>query len=73
MTYAILNIGATQTTIYHDLRAGTVYVSSDEGKSWNKADGVPEGQAAMVVEHPFDKTMVRVLALSINQLLIRPL
>lgn len=39
--------------------AGTVYVSQDEGKSWNKAEGIPSGKASMVIEHPFDNRFVR--------------
>ncbi|KIK54103.1 hypothetical protein GYMLUDRAFT_232409 [Collybiopsis luxurians FD-317 M1] len=47
--------------IYHDVIEGIVYVSQDEGKSWNVADRIPKGEAAMVIEHPFDKNYVFVL------------
>lgn len=33
---------------------GKVYVSSDEGKSWNVASDLPAGKIMMVIEHPFD-------------------
>lgn len=39
---------------------GVVYVSPDEGKSWKPADGVPEGKAAMVIEHPYNNRVVSV-------------
>ena len=45
---------------------GVVYVSSNEGKSWNKADDIPKGQAMMVIPHPFDN---RYVSLSIQQML----
>jgi hypothetical protein len=37
---------------------GSVYVSSDEGKSWKIASDIPKGQAMMVIEHPFDNRYV---------------
>jgi hypothetical protein len=37
---------------------GDVFVSQDEGKSWSKADGIPSGKAAMVIEHPFNNRVV---------------
>lgn len=36
---------------------GNVYVSNDEGLKWERAD-IPEGQANMVIEHPFDSKYV---------------
>lgn len=38
--------------------AGDVYVSQDEGKSWALAEDIPSGDAAMVIEHPFDNQYV---------------
>jgi len=35
-----------------------VYVSLDEGKSWNRANGIPEGEIGMVIEHPIDNRYV---------------
>jgi photosystem II stability/assembly factor-like uncharacterized protein len=35
-----------------------VYVSSNEGKSWNRAEDIPKGNALMVIEHPFDNRYV---------------
>ncbi|OBZ73619.1 Vacuolar protein sorting/targeting protein 10 [Grifola frondosa] len=52
----------TTYAIYHDVVEGNVYVSPDEGKTWNRADGVPEGQAAMVIEHPFDNRFAFILS-----------
>ncbi|KAH9832479.1 Oligoxyloglucan reducing end-specific cellobiohydrolase [Rhodofomes roseus] len=51
----------TTTAVYHDLIDGNVYVSQDEGKSWSRADGIPEGDASMVIEHPFDNSYAFVL------------
>ncbi|KZT00997.1 Oligoxyloglucan reducing end-specific cellobiohydrolase [Laetiporus sulphureus 93-53] len=51
----------TTTAIYHDAVNGDVFVSPDEGKTWNKANGIPEGQASMVIEHPFDNSYAFVL------------
>ncbi|PFH50972.1 hypothetical protein AMATHDRAFT_60180 [Amanita thiersii Skay4041] len=52
----------TQSVLYHDSFAGDVYVSLDEGKTWKKADGIPEGKAAMVIDHPFDSQYAFVLS-----------
>lgn len=35
-----------------------MYVSLDEGKSWNRANGIPEGETSMVIEHPIDNRYV---------------
>ncbi|KAF7289529.1 Sortilin [Mycena chlorophos] len=51
----------TTSAIYHDSLEGDVYVSDDEGKSWKRADDIPKGEAAMVIEHPFDNTYAFVL------------
>ncbi|GJE98598.1 vacuolar protein sorting/targeting protein [Phanerochaete sordida] len=48
-------------SIYHSLTDGIVWVSQDEGKTWGKAAGVPEGDAAMVIEHPFDNSIAFIL------------
>jgi hypothetical protein len=37
---------------------GNVYVSSNEGKSWNRAEDIPKGDSMIVVEHPFDNRYV---------------
>ncbi|EPS94899.1 hypothetical protein FOMPIDRAFT_101305 [Fomitopsis schrenkii] len=49
------------TTIYHDLIDGNVYESQDEGATWTRADTIPEGEASMVIEHPFDNKYAFVL------------
>ncbi|KAJ7695034.1 vacuolar protein sorting/targeting protein 10 [Mycena rosella] len=51
----------TTFAIYHDSIKGNIYVSPDEGKTWNRAEGIPEGDAAMVIEHPFDNSYAFVL------------
>lgn len=35
-----------------------MYVSLDEGKSWSRANGIPEGETSMVFEHPIDNRYV---------------
>ncbi|TCD61550.1 vacuolar protein sorting/targeting protein PEP1 [Steccherinum ochraceum] len=47
--------------IYHDAIEGNIYVSQDEGKSWNRASDIPQGAALMVFEHPFDNNYAFVL------------
>ncbi|KAJ7113669.1 vacuolar protein sorting/targeting protein 10 [Mycena crocata] len=54
----------TTSAIYHDSIEGNIYVSSDEGKSWKRAEDIPSGQAAMVIEHPFDSSYAFVLTRS---------
>ncbi|KZT68685.1 Oligoxyloglucan reducing end-specific cellobiohydrolase [Daedalea quercina L-15889] len=51
----------TTTAIYHDLIDGNVYVSPDEGATWSRVDSIPEGDASMVIEHPFDNSYAFVL------------
>ncbi|EPQ56214.1 Oligoxyloglucan reducing end-specific cellobiohydrolase [Gloeophyllum trabeum ATCC 11539] len=51
----------TTTVIYHDVVEGNVYVSQDEGKTWNRAADIPAGDASMVIEHPFDNRYAFVL------------
>ncbi|KAF8196799.1 Oligoxyloglucan reducing end-specific cellobiohydrolase [Mycena galopus ATCC 62051] len=51
----------TTTAIYHDSIEGNIYVSSDEGKTWNLPEEIPRGAAAMVLEHPFDRAYAFVL------------
>ena len=46
--------------MYHDIIEGNVYVSQDEGKSWERAEGIQEGKALMFFEHPFDNKIVRI-------------
>ncbi|KAH8091728.1 Oligoxyloglucan reducing end-specific cellobiohydrolase [Cristinia sonorae] len=49
------------TAVYHDLQEQNLYVSQNEGKSWDRASDIPEGAAAMVFEHPFDNKYAFVL------------
>lgn len=52
-----------QSLIYHDVVEQNIYVSNDEGRSWTRADDIPEHKAAMVIEHPFDNNYVCCLTL----------
>ncbi|KAI0685232.1 Oligoxyloglucan reducing end-specific cellobiohydrolase [Cytidiella melzeri] len=54
----------TTSIIYHDAMKGNVWVSDDEGRGWNQASGIPDGKAAMVIEHPFDNKYAFVLTKS---------
>ncbi len=49
----------SETAVYLDSVEGILYVTQDEGKSWNAAPDIPKGDAAMVIEHPFDNRYVR--------------
>ncbi|CAO1617832.1 unnamed protein product [Sympodiomycopsis kandeliae] len=50
--------------LYHDSIRGNVYRSQDEGKSWAQVSGPPDGNAYMLVEHPYDKRMAFILSSS---------
>ncbi|PCH36493.1 Oligoxyloglucan reducing end-specific cellobiohydrolase [Wolfiporia cocos MD-104 SS10] len=54
----------TTTVIHHDAIEGNVHVSHDEGKTWTRAEGIPEGEASMVIEHPFNNRYAFVLTSS---------
>lgn len=51
----------TSTILMFDPYASNVHVSPDEGKSWSLAEGIPEGEAVRLVEHPFNNEMAFVL------------
>ncbi|KZV85936.1 Oligoxyloglucan reducing end-specific cellobiohydrolase [Exidia glandulosa HHB12029] len=51
----------TSTVFYHDMTAGNVYVSDDEGKKWELAKGIPPGDALLAIEHPFDNRVAFIL------------
>ena|ERR1700730_18465045 len=53
LTYFILKVG-----IYHDARAGEIFISHDEGFSWSRVADIPSGTARMVIEHPFHNRYV---------------
>jgi hypothetical protein len=36
-------------------------MSNDEGKSWQRSEDIPQGQAAMFIDHPFDNRMVSLI------------
>ena len=44
--------------LYHDAVAGNVYISENEGKSWDVVKDVPKASAEQLVEHPFDNRYV---------------
>jgi hypothetical protein len=50
-----------QNVAYHDIVRGDLYMSSDEGNFWQRATDIPQGEAAMFIEHPFNNRMVSVV------------
>ncbi|KAK4046163.1 vacuolar protein sorting/targeting protein PEP1 [Microbotryomycetes sp. JL201] len=44
----------SSVVIYHDQIKKNVFRSSDEGKTWGVVNGVPSGEAAIVLDHPHD-------------------
>jgi NADPH-dependent 2,4-dienoyl-CoA reductase/sulfur reductase-like enzyme len=55
---ADIAIVSRQTVLYFDSVAGNVYISEDEGKVWDLVQGIPRGDAAQLIEHPFDNRVV---------------
>lgn len=55
----VVYIEDTSVVLYHDSAKGQVYRSEDEGKSWKLVDGPSKGKAYLLVEHPYDRNMVR--------------
>ena len=53
-----MSCAGLQSAIYHDGIAGDVYVSHDEGKSWAIVKDIPSGEAATVIELPFNHQYV---------------
>ncbi|KAH9989911.1 Oligoxyloglucan reducing end-specific cellobiohydrolase [Russula compacta] len=47
--------------VYHDIVQRNLYISTDEGKNWQRAQDIPEGETAMFIEHPFNNRMAFVL------------
>lgn len=50
-----------QIILYHDAVAKNVWRSDNEGKGWKRIQGVPDGEAAQVIEHPFNSRVVSLL------------
>jgi len=36
-------------------------MSTDEGKNWQRAEDIPQGETAMFIEHPFDNRLVSII------------
>lgn len=53
-----------QVVLYHDQISRNIWRSPDEGRTWKHLDTVPEGSSYVVVEHPFDTSVVSVTPLS---------
>jgi hypothetical protein len=52
----------TSSALYHDAMKGNVWLTDDEGHTWRQLDAIPDGKAAVVIEHPFDSNYVRMLS-----------
>ncbi|KAK2467352.1 hypothetical protein APHAL10511_000587 [Amanita phalloides] len=52
----------TQSAVYHDSIAGNVYVSHDEGRKWTLVGDIPQGEASVMIAHPFDNQYAFVLS-----------
>ncbi|KAG2031911.1 vacuolar protein sorting/targeting protein 10 [Suillus americanus] len=52
----------THSSIYHDAISRNIYISQDEGKTWDRADGIPPGDAPMFIEHPFNNRVAFALS-----------
>jgi hypothetical protein len=55
--------------VYHDIVWRDLYISSDEGKNWQRVTDIPQGDAALFIEHPFNNRMVSVSPLYVPELL----
>ncbi|KAF8527216.1 Oligoxyloglucan reducing end-specific cellobiohydrolase [Gautieria morchelliformis] len=51
----------SSTVVYHDVMAGDVWISDDEGKNWRQVADVPTGQAMMFFAHPFARDTAFIL------------
>ncbi|KAF8264511.1 Oligoxyloglucan reducing end-specific cellobiohydrolase [Lactarius quietus] len=51
----------TTYVAYHDIVRRDLYISSDEGKNWNRVTDIPQGDTALFLEHPFNNRMAFVL------------
>lgn len=47
-----------QVILYHDAVARNIWRSDDEGTTWKGIQGVPNGEAWSIVEHPFNSRTV---------------
>jgi len=53
----------TDTLLVQDREAGNVYRSTDAGESWDLVDGIREGQALDLWQHPYDNKVAYVLGI----------
>ncbi|GAA5905768.1 hypothetical protein JCM6882_000453 [Rhodosporidiobolus microsporus] len=58
----ILYFDDSPSVLYHDQLSRNVWRSTDEGKSWHIINGVPKGEAYVVVEHPWDNKIAFILS-----------
>lgn len=58
LTLGLMLLLCAQSVLYHDPLLQNVHRSGNEGKEWKLVDGIPEGEAAQLVEHPTDNQVV---------------
>ncbi|CDZ97982.1 Sortilin and related receptors [Phaffia rhodozyma] len=51
----------TSDVLYHDPLLQNVYRSSNEGKDWSLIEGVPDGEAAHLIDHPTDNQVAFII------------
>ncbi|GAA6014077.1 hypothetical protein JCM10207_000230 [Rhodosporidiobolus poonsookiae] len=54
----------SSTVLYHDQLGRNIWRSIDEGRKWEIINGVPKGEAYVLLEHPGDKSMAFILTSS---------
>lgn len=54
--------GGSGAVLWHDAEQGIVYRSGDAGKTWKAVDGIPKGQAFLLIQHPYDTRQAFILS-----------
>lgn len=50
--------------VFHDLKEGSIYRSSNAGGNWTKVEKIPQGKASMLYLHPYESKTAFVLTLT---------
>lgn len=58
---AAMRSSPAQTVVYHDIVERSVWISQNEGKDWRMVDSIGHGEALIVMNHPHDNRIVRLL------------
>ncbi|GAA5934219.1 hypothetical protein JCM1841_004702 [Sporobolomyces salmonicolor] len=57
----IMYFDDSPVVLYHDQIGRNVLRSADEGRRWDHINGVPKGEALMLIEHPYDASIAFIL------------